>query len=307
MPTKFLALDADDVLRHCAVSVENASLQRRTVLLATLGEWLSAARPSDAITKPQTRALVRLLLSAVCNPQYLERLWIRGLYSTIVAATRSELCPSFAQMGVMNLAGEIFRAQLNLLSVWVHRRYTSTISIVSNYCTGVILLYVGSKPCLGHSYIIRPLTIACGLSVRTICCYPFLLTVGTAASTADSAGQLAVLRVARVLMEASVGSDSLANTPEWMEKLIGVQASVLERIGVTRQTSLLSKAVHILQGGFRSHPQLLDLYFRVLASEDKSSDSLVALEALAEFSRSLPSYNGERGVLLFGSPQEASK
>lgn len=98
--------DDDNMLREFAFGVEYSSLQRRIGVLKVLVEWLHSAQSSDTISKPQTRVLVRLLLNAVCSPQYLERVWIRRLYETTASATRSQRCPAFTPMCVATLAGE---------------------------------------------------------------------------------------------------------------------------------------------------------------------------------------------------------
>ncbi|CAM9629819.1 unnamed protein product, partial [Laminaria digitata] len=71
------------------------SLHGRLGVLENLVEWLCPAQSADAISKPEARTLVRLLLSSLCNPQYLERLWITSLYDAVASATRSERCPTF--------------------------------------------------------------------------------------------------------------------------------------------------------------------------------------------------------------------
>lgn len=98
--------DPDAVLLQFAVGLEYPSLHRRLGVLEALVDWVSPAQSSEAISKPQTRALVRLVLSALCSPQYLERLWIKGLHNVIISAARSERCPAFTPMCIGNLAGE---------------------------------------------------------------------------------------------------------------------------------------------------------------------------------------------------------
>lgn len=99
------SLDADELVRNCAIGVDYASLQRRIAVLKVLARWLRSTLPSEPMNKPQTRVLVRLLLRAICNPHYLERAWIRGLYDVILLAATSKHCPSFSSVAVVNLAG----------------------------------------------------------------------------------------------------------------------------------------------------------------------------------------------------------
>lgn len=88
-----------------------SSLHRRLGALETLVEWLHPAQSPKAISKPEARALVRLLLSSLCNPQYLERVWLTGLYNGVASAAKSERCPTFTPMCAINLDGEsIMRA-----------------------------------------------------------------------------------------------------------------------------------------------------------------------------------------------------
>lgn len=102
-----VSADADTALEVCSDGLEHSSLHRRLGVLDSLGAWLCATEHCrEAVSKPQARILVRLLLNALCNPQYLERLWIVGLYKVIASATGSERCPMFTPICVVNLAGE---------------------------------------------------------------------------------------------------------------------------------------------------------------------------------------------------------
>lgn len=112
-------------------------------------------------------------------------------------------------------------------------------------------------------------------------------------SAADGAGQLAILRVGQVLIKAAVPTDMSDPVPDWVRKVILLQACVLERIGSRYEESLLHKASKIFRGGLRARPQLLATYLNLLAVEERSSDSLVALSAVVGFSRDLPLYDGK--------------
>lgn len=116
--------------------------------------------------------------------------------------------------------------------------------------------------------------------------------VGMAAATADSTGQLSIVRIAQVLIETAVPTDVSENMPDWIGKLVVVQACVLEKMGSGGKEAALSKAAKIVQGGLRSRARLLGVYLDVLTAEDSSGDSLVALGAVAVYCRALPSYDG---------------
>ena len=98
--------EIDTLLLTLSDGLECTSLHRRLGVLETLVKWLCSVQSAEAISKPEARALVRLLLSSVCNPQYLERLWITSLYNAVTSAARSGRCPTFTPMCVINLAGE---------------------------------------------------------------------------------------------------------------------------------------------------------------------------------------------------------
>lgn len=110
MGTLSMSTDTDATLEMFARGLEHPNLQHRLGVLEALVAWLSPSPvrvdPVEACSKPQARFLVRQLLSALCSPQYLERLWIVGLHKVLGAATRSERCPTFTPMCVVNLAGE---------------------------------------------------------------------------------------------------------------------------------------------------------------------------------------------------------
>lgn len=102
-----VSTDADIMLLALSQGLGHPSLHRRLGALDALGAWFGPTEyVCEAVSKPQARALVRLLLTALCNPQYLERLWIVGLGEVIAAASRSERCPMFTPTCVINLAGE---------------------------------------------------------------------------------------------------------------------------------------------------------------------------------------------------------
>lgn len=111
-------------------------------------------------------------------------------------------------------------------------------------------------------------------------------------ATADITEQLSIVRIAQVLIEAAVPIDVSEIMPDWIGKLVVVQAGVLEKISFGGKEAALSKAAKIVQGGLKSRSQLLGVYLDVLAAEDRSGDSLVALGAIAVYCRALPSYDG---------------
>ncbi|CAM9323776.1 unnamed protein product [Ectocarpus sp. 6 AP-2014] len=199
--------------------VEHRSLHRRLGTLEALAAWLSPHQPCEAASKPQARVLVRLLVSALCSAQYLERSWIVGLHKTISSAARSERCPTFTPMCVASLAG-------------------------------------------------------------------------AAPSASDGNSQLAILRVACVLVEAAAPADAGEGVPEWIRKLIAAQASVHERVGAIGDEDNSAKAEGLLHKCLKMRPGLLDVYLEVLTAEDRSSDSLMALSAIASFAVGLPAYEG---------------
>lgn len=85
--------DIDAMLRGLSEGLEYSSLHRRLAALASSQEcW-------KAMSKPQTRVLVRMILKALCNPQYLERSWIVSLYKALAF-----LPPA---MCVVHLGGEL--------------------------------------------------------------------------------------------------------------------------------------------------------------------------------------------------------
>lgn len=115
-----------------------------------------------------------------------------------------------------------------------------------------------------------------------------------AGSAGDGDSQLAVLRVARVLIEAAAPADAaVEGVPEWVRKLIAAQASVHEKMGVIGDEGLISRAERILQACLKSRPYVLDVYLDVLTADDRSSDSLMALSAASSFAVGLPSYEGK--------------
>lgn len=111
---------------------------------------------------------------------------------------------------------------------------------------------------------------------------------------ADGEAQLAILRVARVLLDAAAPADPCEEVPEWVRKLIATQGCVHEKIGAIDDRRILSTAARILEGGLKCHPHLLELYLDVLTAEERSSDSIVALSAVTTFALSLPQYKGEQ-------------
>lgn len=124
-----LSMDADTMLQGLSEGLEHPSLHRRLGVLSDLGAWLCATEHvREAASKPQARVLVRLLLTTLCNPQYLERVWIVGLNKAIAAATRSERCPMFTPICVVNLAGEQYHVHTKeTCQPHVHTNTTETI------------------------------------------------------------------------------------------------------------------------------------------------------------------------------------
>lgn len=112
-------------------------------------------------------------------------------------------------------------------------------------------------------------------------------------SAGDADSQLAILRVVRVLMEAAAPADAQEGVPEWARKLIVAQASVHEKMGGIGDEDLISRAERILKACVKSRPYLLDVYLDVLAAEDRSSESLMALSAASSVAVGLRSYEGE--------------
>lgn len=112
-------------------------------------------------------------------------------------------------------------------------------------------------------------------------------------SAGDGDSQLAILRVARVLIEAAAPADDEEGVPEWVRKLIAAQASVHEKMGGMGDEDLISRAERILQACLKSRRYLLDVYLDVLTAEERSSESLMALSAACSFAVGLPSYDGK--------------
>lgn len=98
--------ETETLLLTLSDGLDCTSLHRRLGVLETLVKWLCPAQSAEPISKPEARALVRLLLSSLCNPQYLERLWITSLYNAVASAAKSTRCPTFTPMCVINLDGE---------------------------------------------------------------------------------------------------------------------------------------------------------------------------------------------------------
>lgn len=115
-------------------------------------------------------------------------------------------------------------------------------------------------------------------------------------SAGDGDSQLAILRVARVLIEGAAPADAEAGVPEWARKLIAAQASVHEKMGRMGDEGLISRAERILQACLTSRRYLLDVYLDVLTAEDRSSESLMALSAASSFAIGLSSYEGKLGM-----------
>lgn len=129
--------ETEDLLLILSDGLSCTSLHRRLGVLETLVEWLHPAQSPELISKPEARALVRLLLSSLCNPQYLERVWITGLYNAVASAAKSERCPTFTPMCAINLDGEFewTNVLLFLLSyVGVDNKLQVTACIVRSCC-----------------------------------------------------------------------------------------------------------------------------------------------------------------------------
>ncbi|CAN0109074.1 unnamed protein product, partial [Scytosiphon promiscuus] len=196
--------DIDSILAGSSQDLQHSSLHRRLASLASVQECC------QAMSKPQTRVLARLILSSLCSPQYLERPWIMSLFTVL-----SFLPPA---MCVVNLGGMV-------------------------------------------------------------------------PSATDVETQLAILRVARALVEAGVPSRAEDGVPEWVQRLIVVQASVHERIGLGGNRLDLSRAEKILHICLKARPLLLDTYLEVLTTENRSGESLLALSAITSFAARHQGYN----------------
>lgn len=119
-------------------------------------------------------------------------------------------------------------------------------------------------------------------------------TAGMVPSAADGKAQLAILRVARVLVETAAPMQAQADVPEWVRRLISVQALVHEKIGASGDARSQSRAARILEGCLRSRLHLAEVYLDVLTADDRRSDAnLVALSAVTSFALSRPLHKGE--------------
>lgn len=112
-------------------------------------------------------------------------------------------------------------------------------------------------------------------------------------AAADGKAQLAILRTARVLVDAAAPASAEEEVPEWLRTLIAAQARLHERMGASGDARALSRAAGVLEGCLKFRPHLLGVYLDVLAAEDRSCDSLVALSAVTAFALALPSRDGE--------------
>lgn len=113
---------------------------------------------------------------------------------------------------------------------------------------------------------------------------------------------MAIVRITLLLILAVVPTDVSASMPDWIGKLIVLQACVLERMALWEKEAALSKAAKIIQGGLRSRPHLLEVYLDVLAAEDKSGDNLIALGVVTDYCRALPSYSDGKSIRWPPSP-----
>lgn len=120
-----------------------------------------------------------------------------------------------------------------------------------------------------------------------------ITTAGMVPLAADGKAQLAILRVARVLIETAAPTQAQAEVPEWVRRLICAQALVHERIGASGDARIHSRAARILEGCLRSRPHLIDVYLDVLTADDRSGGNLVALSAVTSFALSRPLHKGE--------------
>ena len=113
MTVEHVPSDADMVLQKLSVAVDTPRLQHRLEVLEATIDFIGARVSSEAevLSKPQTRHLVRLLLGALINPQYLERSWMRSILNAVGLATKSKRCPIFTGICSTNLAGECKRSQ----------------------------------------------------------------------------------------------------------------------------------------------------------------------------------------------------
>lgn len=120
------------------------------------------------------------------------------------------------------------------------------------------------------------------------------LLVGIVASATDRQALFAILRIARLLLEAAEPAAAGEALPDWVRKLIVAQACVCERLGVIGDERLLSRGVRILETVLKSKPHLMEVYLDVLTDEERSGESLVALSAVTAFALALPQYEGGR-------------
>lgn len=120
-----------------------------------------------------------------------------------------------------------------------------------------------------------------------------LLEAGMVGSAGDGGSQLAILRVARVLIETAAPADAEKGIPEWVRKLIATQASVHDKVGGRGDKGLISSAERVLQACLKARPYLFDVYLDFLTAEDRSSESLMALSAVSLFAVGQPSYEGK--------------
>ncbi|CAM9338279.1 unnamed protein product [Discosporangium mesarthrocarpum] len=115
---------------------------------------------------------------------------------------------------------------------------------------------------------------------------------GMAEASTDGSGQIAILRIAQVIIKSTVRSIDLETVPEWLSRLIVLQALVHEKLGAKGDRKLLVDAAHLLRGGLLFHEPLLEVYLNILTRDDKCGESSVALSVVTSFCISRTDYKG---------------
>lgn len=109
MGKKSPSLDTETVLWELRVGFESLCLKSRLEVLEAFFDFIGGPVSSgiEPLSKPQTRYLVRLLLSTLYSPHFLERSWIKGLYNAVGRAAKSMRCPMFTMICGTSLAGKM--------------------------------------------------------------------------------------------------------------------------------------------------------------------------------------------------------
>ena len=172
-----VSTDTDATLSNFALGLEHPNLHHRLGVLEALVAWLSPSpsqgNPCEPFSKPQARVLIRQLLSALCSPQYLERVWVVGLHKAIRAAARSTRCPTFTPMCVLNLAGECSRCGCRLIA-HMHSIGCLVLQQERDVCwqscpNHLIFMYI-----IKYAYVIRGLPKYLHMQTRMQCSHVYL-------------------------------------------------------------------------------------------------------------------------------------